>query len=354
MSLSEKYPELAPNSIQQKLLAVETEAQLLTLRSHYLGKDSILAQENKQLKTIPVDQRREYGQMLQQTNEEITRLFEEAAARLDSQRLAEKLQVEQLDITLPIRENSVGCIHPIQFVRHEIEEIFINMGFQVLDGPEIEDDFHNFTALNIPVDHPARQMQDTFYLPQDVNGVSPVLRTQTSNMQIRGMETAGKNPPYRFISIGKVYRSDSDATHSPMFHQVEGLYVDTEVTLAQMKSCLEDFLQRFFELTEVPMLLRPSYFPFTKPSAEADINYTKVGNGIKIGTGDQWLEIFGCGMVHPNVLQNVGLDPTKYKGFAFGCGIDRLAMLKYGINDMRKLFDSDLRFLRHYGFSFFH
>jgi phenylalanyl-tRNA synthetase alpha chain len=242
-----------------------------------------------------------------------------------------------------------GRIHPVSQVTDEITEIFADMGFSIAEGPDIETDFNNFTALNIPPEHPARQDHDTFYFAEWPDGSRPVLRTHTSPVQIRTM--LKQKPPLRIIAPGRVYRCDSDQTHTPMFHQVEGLVIDEETHLGHLKWVLEEFCKAFFEVPEVKMRFRASHFPFTEPSMEVDIGYAKVGDEIRIGEGDQWLEILGCGMVHPNVLKNVGFDPERYQGFAFGMGIDRIAMLKYGMPDLRAFFSGDLRWLDHYGFA---
>jgi phenylalanyl-tRNA synthetase alpha chain len=248
----------------------------------------------------------------------------------------------------PLQE---GRIHPVSQVADEITEIFADMGFSIAEGPDIETDFNNFTALNIPPEHPARQDHDTFYFAETPDGTRPVLRTHTSPVQIRTM--LASKPPLRIIAPGRVYRSDSDQTHTPMFHQVEGLVIDEETHLGHLKWVLEEFCKAFFEVREVKMRFRASHFPFTEPSMEVDIGYAKVGDEIRVGEGDEWLEILGCGMVHPNVLKNVGLDPARYQGFAFGMGIDRIAMLKYGMPDLRAFFSADLRWLKHYGFPSF-
>ena len=241
-----------------------------------------------------------------------------------------------------------GRIHPVSQVSDEITEIFADMGFSIAEGPDIETDFNNFTALNIPPEHPARQDHDTFYFAPSADGTRPLLRTHTSPVQIRTM--LKEKPPLRIIAPGRVYRCDSDQTHTPMFHQVEGLVIDEETHLGHLKWVLEEFCKAFFEVPEVKMRFRASHFPFTEPSMEVDIGYSRKGDEIRIGEGDQWLEILGCGMVHPNVLRNVGLDPERYQGFAFGLGIDRIAMLKYGMPDLRAFFAGDLRWLKHYGF----
>ena len=254
---------------------------------------------------------------------------------------------EKIDITLSPVPESKGTIHPISQTIDEITLIFGEMGFTVAEGPDIEDDWHNFTALNIPLDHPARQEHDTFYLPGE-DGERKVLRTHTSPVQIRTM-TDGE-PPIRIIVPGRTYRSDYDATHSPMFHQVEGLVIDKTSHMGHLKGCLIEFCRAFFEVDDLPVRFRPSYFPFTEPSAEVDIGCTREGGEFRIGHGDDWLEILGSGMINPNVLSNCGIDPNEYQGFAFGMGVERVAMLKYGIPDLRTFFESDLRWLRHYGF----
>ncbi|HUN52609.1 MAG TPA: phenylalanine--tRNA ligase subunit alpha [Candidatus Sulfotelmatobacter sp.] len=269
-------------------------------------------------------------------------------AALEQAALDRRLGNERLDITLPSRPESEGRIHPVSQVIDEITEIFAAMGFTVAEGPDIEDDFHNFTALNLPPEHPARQMHDTFYLPARADGSRMLLRTHTSPVQIRTMQA--KAPPHRIIVPGRTYRIDSDQTHTPMFHQVEGLVIDRDIHMGHLKGVLEAFARAFFEVDGVKMRFRPSYFPFTEPSAEVDIGCRRSGDEIRIGEGDDWLEILGCGMVHPRVLRHVGLDPDEWQGFAWGMGIDRIAMLKYGMPDLRAFFEADLRWLRHYGF----
>ncbi len=279
------------------------------------------------------------------------KLGQAIAARRDALARAERearLALQRIDVTLPARPEPDGRIHPISQVMDEIGEIFADMGFSIAEGPDIEDDFHNFTALNIPAEHPARQMMDTFYLPEKPDGSRMVLRTHTSPVQIRTMETLA--PPHRIIIPGRTYRCDSDQTHTPMFHQLEGLVIDRTSHMGHLKGTLEEFCRAFFEVDHVRMRFRPSHFPFTEPSAEVDIGCAFEAGQIRIGEGEDWLEILGCGMVHPKVLAAVGLDPAVYQGFAWGMGIDRIAMLKYGIPDLRAFFDSDLRWLRHYGF----
>lgn len=274
----------------------------------------------------------------------MTKKLDDKKEEFETAELNQKLHGEKIDITQPTRKENRGLIHPINKVTSEIEEIFSELGFEFAQGPEIEDDFHNFTALNMPHDHPARQMQDTFYLKNS----ELLLRTHTSNTQIRKMKNS--TPPMRVGALGRVFRRDSDQTHTPMFHQFEGFVVDENVTMANLKWTLENFLQKFFEVKNVELRFRPSFFPFTEPSAEVDINYSLEQGRIKVGKGDKFMEILGCGMIHPNVLKNCGIDSEKFQGFAFGIGVERLAMLKYGITDLRMFFENDARFLKHFGF----
>jgi phenylalanyl-tRNA synthetase alpha chain len=299
---------------------------------------------------MPPEERKSFGQAVNQLKDRVGEALEAKREALGRVALGARLAAERADVTLPVREGPLaeGRIHPVSQVADEITEIFADMGFSIAEGPDIETDFNNFTALNIPPEHPARQDHDTFYFAEGPDGTRPVLRTHTSPVQIRTM--LQKKPPLRIIAPGRVYRSDSDQTHTPMFHQVEGLAIDEETHLGHLKWVLEEFCKAFFEVPEVKMRFRASHFPFTEPSMEVDIGYAKVGDEIRIGEGDQWLEILGCGMVHPNVLSNVGLDPQRYQGFAFGMGIDRIAMLKYGMPDLRAFFAADLRWLKHYGF----
>jgi len=276
-------------------------------------------------------------------------------AALEQAALDARLASETIDLTLPVDAVPAGTIHPVSQVMDELAEIFADLGFAVATGPEIETDWHNFSALNIPDTHPARAMHDTFYLAGvepggDEKLVKRVLRTHTSPVQIRTM--TGQQPPIRIIAPGRTYRSDSDATHTPMFHQVEGLVIDKGITLAHLKWTLETFLKAFFERDDIVLRLRPSYFPFTEPSAEVDVGYTiEKGKRVIGGSGGGWMEVLGSGMVHPKVIEACGLDPNEWQGFAFGCGIDRLAMLKYGMDDLRAFFDGDIRWLKHYGFA---
>ncbi len=315
-----------------------------------LGKKGRVSELMQGLSSLPPEERRRYGQAVNSLKESVIAALEARREVLAREATAEKLASERADVTLPVREGPLaeGRIHPVSQVTDEITEIFADMGFAIAEGPDIETDFNNFTALNIPPEHPARQDHDTFYFAEAPDGSRPVLRTHTSPVQIRTM--LKQKPPLRIIAPGRVYRCDSDQTHTPMFHQVEGLVIDEETHLGHLKWVLEEFCKAFFEVPEVRMRFRASHFPFTEPSMEVDIGYAKLGDEIRIGEGDRWLEILGCGMVHPNVLKNVGLDPDRYQGFAFGLGIDRIAMLKYGMPDLRAFFSGDLRWLSHYGF----
>jgi len=331
--------------------AVDAAADLKALdevRVAALGKKGRITEKMKSLGQMDADARREAGQRLNQVKDAVARAIETKKTTLERAEMNERLMAEKVDITLPVRSERVGTLHPIGQTIDEVIAIFGEMGFTVAEGPEIEDDWHNFEALNIPPDHPARQEHDTFYLPGE-HGERKVLRTHTSPVQVRTMQDT--KPPIRIIVPGRTYRCDYDATHSPMFHQVEGLVVDEASHMGHLKGCLIDFCRAFFDVDDLPVRFRPSYFPFTEPSAEVDIGCTRKDGEFKIGHGDDWLEILGSGMVNPKVLENCGIDSTKYQGFAFGIGLERLAMLKYGIPDLRTFFESDLRWLRHYGFS---
>ncbi|MBC6441222.1 MAG: phenylalanine--tRNA ligase subunit alpha [Rhodospirillales bacterium] len=319
------------------------------IRVGALGKKGAITGLMKQLGGLDPDQRRDVGQKLNLVKDAVQAAIEARKTDLERAEMERRLEAERIDISLPPRPEMQGTVHPVSQVMDEIIAVFCEMGFAVAEGPDIEDDWYNFGALNIPDEHPARQEHDTFYLPatREQSG-RPVLRTHTSPVQIRHM--LDSEPPLRIIAPGRTYRSDSDMTHTPMFHQVEGLVIDETTHLGHLKGCLRDFVEAFFQVDNVPMRFRPSYFPFTSPSMEVDIGCSFEGGELKIGAGDEWLEILGSGMVHPNVLRNGGIDPDRYQGFAFGLGIDRVAMLKYGIPDLRSFFDADLRWLRHYGF----
>jgi phenylalanyl-tRNA synthetase alpha chain len=323
------------------------------LRIGALGRKGRVTQLMKTLGTLPQDERKAAGAAFNLLKDRVGEALASRKTELERSNLGARLTAERLDLTLPNRPGadpaSEGRIHPVSQVMEEIAQIFADMGFTVAEGPDIEDDFHNFTALNIPPEHPARQMHDTFYFAAQREGEAPkLLRTHTSPVQIRTMR-AGP-PPYRVVVPGRTFRSDSDLTHTPMFHQIEGLVIDRDIHMGHLKGVLEDFCKAFFEVERVRMRFRPSHFPFTEPSAEVDIGCSRSGTELKIGEGDDWLEILGCGMVHPKVLEYCNVDPDQWQGFAWGMGIDRIAMLKYGAPDLRAFFDSDLRWLKHYGF----
>ena len=322
---------------------------LETLRVETLGRRGRVTALMKELGTLAPEDRRTAGRALNALKTVVTEAMDARRAALESGALDARLSEETIDVSLPPRPEPQGRIHPISQAIEEIVAIFCQMGFTVAEGPDIEDDFHNFTALNIPPEHPARQDHDTFYFEEGDDGERMLLRTHTSPVQIRTM--LSREPPIRIVVPGRTYRADHDATHSPMFHQVEGLVIDEETHMGHLKGCLIEFCRAFFGVDDLPVRFRPSFFPFTEPSAEVDIGCSRSADGLTIGAGDDWLEILGSGMVHPKVLENCNIDPARYQGFAFGMGVERVAMLKYGIPDLRTFFDSDLRWLRHYGFS---
>ena len=313
-----------------------------------LGKKSKITEALKTLGGADPEARKTLGAELNTLKTEITDAIETKKALLAAAELSTRLASEKIDVTLPAQPVPQGKIHPVTQVIEEITAIFADLGFAVANGPDIETEEYNFDALNIPANHPARQMHDTFYL----QGEKALLRTHTSPVQIRTMRS-GK-PPFRFIAPGSTYRCDSDITHTPMFHQVEGFVIDKHIHMGHLKGCVVEFLKAFFELDNVPVRFRPSFFPFTEPSAEVDIGCKRGRDELKIGEGADWLEVMGCGMVHPNVLKNCDIDPNEWQGFAFGMGVERLAMLKYGIPDLRTFFESDVRWLKHYGFDPLH
>ena len=318
------------------------------VRIRALGKKGRLTERMKALGGLDPEARREAGQALNAVKDAVAEALDARKAALGDAALDARLAEERIDVSLPVRPEANGLIHPITQTIDELTTIFAEMGFTVAEGPDIETDYYNFEALNFPPDHPARQDHDTFYMTPDANGERKLLRTHTSPVQIRHMEKTP--PPIRIIVPGRTYRSDHDATHSPMFHQVEGLVIDKTTHMGHLKGCLIDFCRAFFGINDLPVRFRPSYFPFTEPSAEVDIGCSRKGGGLTIGAGGDWMEILGSGMVHPNVLRYAGIDPDEYQGFAFGMGIERIAMLKYGIPDLRPFYDSDLRWLKHYGF----
>ena len=335
-----------------QISAAGTPEALEAVRVAAMGKSGSVTALLKTLGGMSPDERRVQGPRLNGLREAVTAALATRKADLETVALDARLAAERQDMALPVAAAPQGSIHPVSQVMDELAEIFADLGFAVATGPEIEDDWHNFSALNIPETHPARAMHDTFYIAQSPPDKKLVLRTHTSPVQIRTMMTQA--PPIRIIAPGRVYRSDSDATHTPMFHQVEGLVIDKTATLANLRWTLETFLKAFFEFDDVALRFRPSYFPFTEPSVEVDVGYsTKTNKPAGAGQVDKWLEVLGSGMVHPRVIAACGLDPDVYQGFAFGVGIDRLAMLKYGMNDLRPFFDADLRWLKHHGFSAF-
>jgi phenylalanyl-tRNA synthetase alpha chain len=341
------------DALRDKLL-VEVDAApdleaLEALRVSALGRQGRITDLMKGLGQVAAEERRERGQALNIVKDAVASAIASRQEALEAIALDARLVEERIDMTLPPRPQPEGRIHPISQTIDEMVAIFCEMGFEVAEGPHIETDFNNFTALNIPPEHPARQEHDTFYLPEKEDGSRLVLRTHTSPVQIRTM--LDMQPPIRIIVPGRTFRADYDATHSPMFHQIEGLVVDEKTHMGHLKGCLIEFCRAFFGVDDLPARFRPSYFPFTEPSAEMDIGCSREGGGLTIGAGADWLEILGCGMVHPKVLENCGIDSSRYQGYAFGLGIERAAMLKYGIPDLRTFYESDLRWLRHYGFS---
>lgn len=352
--------------VSAALSAIESAGSIAALeevRVSQLGKKGVFTERLKTLGSLPAEERKAAGQELNVAKQQVADAIGARANVLASVEMKARLEKEWVDVTLPPRPQTVGTLHPITKVLEELNSIFAEQGFAVEEGPEIEDDMHNFTLLNFPKFHPARLMHDTFFLketgdPSGPNSNNPdlphqppsnLLRTHTSPVQIRTL-LAGK-PPFRFIAPGKTFRCDSDMTHTPMFHQMEGLVIDKNIHMGHLKGCVEHFLRRFFEMDNVPVRFRPSFFPFTEPSAEVDIGCARGKGELKIGAGSDWLEIMGCGMIHPNVLKNCNIDPNEWQGFAFGVGVERLAMLKYGIPDLRTFFESDKRWLTHYGFA---
>ncbi len=312
------------------------------VRVRFLGKKGELTEQLKQLGGLSAEERPAAGQLINRAKEQVQNLLDARRAQLEQAELSAKLAAETLDVTLPGRGQTSGGLHPVTRTLQRIEQLFRQVGFEVAEGPEIESEFYNFEALNIPAEHPARAMHDTFYFPD-----GKLLRTHTSPVQIRVMQE--RTPPLRVIAPGRVYRCDSDVTHTPMFHQVEGFMVDSDVSFADLKGMLNDFLQQFFE-RELAVRFRPSYFPFTEPSAEVDIACVICGgDGCRVCKHTGWLEVLGCGMIHPNVFAHVGIDNERYTGFAFGMGVERLTMLRYGVNDLRLFFENDLRFLKQFG-----
>ena len=334
------------NSIfNAKIDSIKSKDELQNLKTEFFGKNGKITSQFKNLGSLPTDKKKKFASELNKLKNSLTTQLDTKILEIETKEINNKLKDEKIDVTLPTRPFRQGKIHPVSQVIDEISSIFSEIGFSVAEGPDVETEYNNFTALNTPEDHPARDMHDTFYLDENKK---ILLRTHTSPVQIRTM--LNEKPPFKIIAPGRTYRCDSDQTHAPMFHQLEGLHIDKNITMSHLKGCLDYFIKEFFEIKNVKMRFRPSHFPFTEPSAEVDIGYKLENGKIIIGEGDKWLEILGCGMVHPNVLKNVKIDTTKYQGYAFGIGIDRLAMLKYGINDLRAFFENDYRWLNHFGF----
>jgi phenylalanyl-tRNA synthetase alpha chain len=349
---AEVKPDLAAleGETVARIAGAASEAALEAERVAALGKKGTISELLKGLGAMSAEERKVMGPALNGLRDRVTQAIADRRLILKREELTRRLETERLDVTLPTRPSPLetGRIHPVSQVIDEITAIFADMGFAIAEGPDIETDYYNFTALNFPVGHPAREMHDTFFFNPKADGERMLLRTHTSPVQIRTMEK--EKPPIRVVIPGRTYRMDSDQTHTPMFHQVEGLVLDRESTVGTMKWVLEEFCRAFFEVDKVQMRFRPSFFPFTEPSMEVDIRCRRVGNEVRFGEGDDWLEILGCGMVHPNVIRSGGFDPDEVQGFAWGMGIDRIAMLKYGMPDLRAFFDADIRWLNHYGF----
>jgi len=337
-------------TLSQEIAAASDDAALEQVRVSALGKKGSISALLAGLGKMSPEERKEQGPVINGLKNDIAAKIEARRSELRAVVLEKRLASEKLDVTLPLRPapTATGRIHPVSQVIDEITAIFSDMGFAIAEGPDIETDYYNFTALNFPEGHPAREMHDTFFFNADEKGERKLLRTHTSPVQIRTMEN--QEPPIRVVMPGRTYRNDSDQTHTPMFHQVEGLVIDKQSHIGQLRWVLEEFLKAFFEVESVALRFRPSFFPFTEPSMEVDVQCDRSGNEVKIGQGSDWLEILGCGMVHPNVIRNAGLDPDVYQGFAWGMGIDRIAMLKYGMPDLRAFFDADQRWIEHYGF----
>ncbi|MGQ4274478.1 phenylalanine--tRNA ligase subunit alpha [Terrihabitans sp. B22-R8] len=337
-------------SLLSDIAAAADEPALEAIRVAALGKKGSISEQLKGLGTMSPEERKTFGPAINGLRDRVAGSIAARKEALAEAALDARLAAEALDVTLPVRAtgSDLGRLHPISQVTEEIAAIFADLGFAIAEGPDVEDDEHNFTALNFPVGHPAREMHDTFFFAPDESGERKVLRTHTSPVQIRTLRA--QEPPIRIICPGRTYRNDSDQTHTPMFHQVEGLVIDRTANMGNLKWVLEEFCKAFFEVPRVEMRMRPSFFPFTEPSMEVDIRCSRQGSEIRFGEGDDWLEILGCGMVHPNVLRNCGLDPDEWQGFAWGMGIDRVAMLKYGMPDLRAFFEADQRWLQHYGF----
>ncbi len=340
------------NKFLEKIKLINNLENIKNIRAEFLGKKSEIFDLFKEIQHLDIESKKKKGAEINELKEFIAKEIEKKEKELVEKKLDEELKREVIDITLPVRKNEEGLIHPISKVEEELRNIMYSMGFSLTSGSEIENDWNCFEGLNIPKHHPARQMQDTFYLKNDYENNNVILlRTQTTSVDSREMKD--KKPPFKFFTMGKTFRSEMDATHCPMFHQIDVVYVDENVNMQDLKNCLITIMKKFFCLENVPLRFRPSYFPFTSPSVEVDIKYKKTNDKIILGEGDDWIEILGAGMLHPNVLKNANIDINKYQGFAFAFGIERMAMLKYGIKDIRYLYDGDLRFLKQYGFKIY-
>ena len=348
MSITKEHIDQARDAFFRIINEAQTMAAIDQARIQLNDKNSILNQALRNLKDLPIEQKQFFGALVNSTKQGLTASLLDKRKEVERAQIDARLALERVDITLPVRHEPRGTVHPVSQVWEEVVQIFGDLGFSVAEGPHIEDDFHNFDALNMPPEHPARQEHDTFYFNEREDGSRMVLRTHTSPVQIRTM--LSQKPPIRIIAPGRTFRSDSDMTHTPMFNQVEALVIDETTHMGNLKWVLHEFCKAFFEVDDVKMRFRASHFPFTEPSMEVDIQCSWKDGQVKIGEGDSWLEILGSGMVHPHVIKSCGLDPNIYQGFALGMGIDRIAMLKYGIPDLRAFFESDLRWLRHYGF----
>jgi len=337
--------EKLKDKLKNKLTEAQSSNEVDIIRAEIFGKNGFINLEFKKMGPLSVEEKKNIASNINKAKQELLEIFKIKSSEALDKDLNEKIKKEKIDVTLPEHEFKVGKVHPVSQVIDEISCIFSEIGFSVEEGPDVESEYNNFTALNTPENHPAKDMHDTFYLDEKKE---LLLRTHTSPVQIRTM--LSDKPPFKIIAPGRTYRSDSDQTHAPMFHQVEGLHIDKNINMGHLKGCLNYFIKEFFEVDKIKMRFRPSHFPFTEPSAEVDIGYEIKDGKIIIGEGDKWLEILGCGMVHPNVLKNVKVNPNEFQGYAFGIGIDRLAMLKYGINDLRAFFDCDYRWLNQFGF----
>ena len=337
--------EKLKDELKLKLSEAKNSQEVDIIRTNIFGKNGLINSEFKKLGSLSPEDKKKVASEINNAKQELTKLFNNKVLKLENSEIDEQVKKEKDDVTLPEKDFRIGKIHPVSQVIDEISSIFSEIGFSVEEGPDVESEYYNFSALNTPENHPAKDMHDTFYVEENMK---TLLRTHTSPVQVRTM-LKGK-PPFKIIAPGRTYRSDNDQTHTPMFHQLEGLHIDKNITMGHLKGCLNYFIKEFFEVNKIQMRFRPSHFPFTEPSAEVDIGYELKDGKIVIGEGDKWLEILGCGMVHPNVLKNVNVNPDKFQGYAFGIGIDRLGMLKYGINDLRAFFETDYRWLNHFGF----